>query len=407
MLAGYLLVSSGNPAPRYAESVETFAAPNPDGPAADRPGRALGWQAGAMLLPGLRVAQAGAGGPLTAYDARTDEVRWRYDRRDGQRVQSFGYAGPGAADLVILWDDGVVTRIDGKTGRPVWRLSRHLARSSELWRMRAIPRVGIVLQDELATYLLDESTGDTRWRSDTLTGDCALDGATAAAGPLIVGFAWRCGSEAGAVAVNAADGAIAWTAGNFARVQTIGNSITVSSFSERSTAILDPRTHAPRTLDPAAPLVRGDPGHGIAVTADKHGDGGRRISAFDVATGRKLWTHASPPGTETSSQDDGIVAANGRIYAGLHNPGHVFQGWQLWILDAATGRELARTPLPAAPGHSSRGRDFVALPVPLAARDGMIAIHYDYFDVHRDYITNDNVSEHGNTDTLIVTDPPR
>lgn len=59
-----------------------------------------------------------------------------------------------------------------------------------------------------------------------------------------------------------------------------------------------------------------------------YADVDRRIEAFDLNTGARLWSYTRPPGGPSS-----LVARNGRLF---------FAGDSAVALDAATGRELWR-----------------------------------------------------------------
>jgi outer membrane protein assembly factor BamB len=67
-----------------------------------------------------------------------------------------------------------------------------------------------------------------------------------------------------------------------------------------------------------------------------YADVDRRIEAFDLSTGAKLWSYSRPLGGPSS-----LVAKHGRLF---------FAGDTAVALDAATGRELWRYPLPAPAG---------------------------------------------------------
>jgi outer membrane protein assembly factor BamB len=67
-----------------------------------------------------------------------------------------------------------------------------------------------------------------------------------------------------------------------------------------------------------------------------YADVDRRIEAFDLNTGTRLWSYARPPGGPSS-----LVARNGRLF---------FAGDSAVALDAATGRELWRQPLDSSAG---------------------------------------------------------
>lgn len=88
-----------------------------------------------------------------------------------------------------------------------------------------------------------------------------------------------------------------------------------------------------------------------------YADVDRRIEAFDLATGARLWSYTRPLGGPSS-----LVAKNGRVF---------FAGDTAVALDAATGRELWRYPLPASAG--------------LGESDGDAEAYYVGTDAHRVY----------------------
>lgn len=93
-----------------------------------------------------------------------------------------------------------------------------------------------------------------------------------------------------------------------------------------------------------APVERAD--NAFAPTSDGqrlYADVNRRIEAFDLATGAKLWSFQRPPGGPSA-----LVARGGRV---------IFAGDSAVALDAATGREIWRRALDSPAGFTESDGD--------------------------------------------------
>jgi len=114
-----------------------------------------------------------------------------------------------------------------------------------------------------------------------------------------------------------------------------------------------------QSLFPAVPadVVDADPASSVFVATVSHADDANTVTAYSWASGQQLWTQ------DDLFQWNTVVGLSGNIYGGtVYSPSDYEQ--DLVLLDASTGQELARYPVPVAspiPGSAAgNGKVYVA-----------------------------------------------
>jgi len=272
---------------------------------------------------GVVVIGGGLGGGITGLDAATGDPRWHVDTPDQATV----YSQPAVVDGVAYVNTGPsgvadsVYAIDVATGEVRWRTPAAVG----IFNGPAVDatRVYVASAGERALVALDRATGAEVWRL-VREGDTFYSAPSVADGLVYVGSTSDATWDGSLVAVNAADGSVAWQNGTHGDAQGGSPAIYgdwVLSGTHANGAVV---AYDRATGDVAWRYQDGGPvSSALTTTADGYVLGGTQIDsvvfALDAATGRRVWTDdVTANVTSSGAYADGVYVTadtSGMLYA--------------------------------------------------------------------------------------------
>ncbi|WP_203661585.1 outer membrane protein assembly factor BamB family protein [Actinocatenispora rupis] len=251
------------------------------------------------LVDGLAVVGAGnrirTGGKaetlragLAAVDLRTGSAFWTY-RRDGHDVQAFTVSR-GAA--YVLWEDGLLVRLDLRTARSVWH--RQLDHVTNV-HLLGTAGGGLLVVAEQALVAVDPADGTVRWQVRPGQ-ECVFNARAAAPALRVVVVGSGSTSSAGACpgrirAYRLDSGRVAWQHGSD-RLDAVAGPLVATD----DTTVVGTDTvwdaDSGRTVRTLRDVTDGSgTGGGLLFRADGNG-----LTATDPRTGRRVWRQPVPAG---------------------------------------------------------------------------------------------------------------
>ncbi|MCP2337208.1 outer membrane protein assembly factor BamB family protein [Actinomadura rupiterrae] len=302
---------------------------------------------GLALLPGKatlsfpegKQSVRGTSRGITAVSLRDHRAYWTYTRPGRAVIDIAATDG----DVFALWNDGQLTRIDSRSGKPRWRhhLDQPLVKEGRQHAQLIAPQHGLVLlvaSDRVDAFAAD--SGAARWTGRPADGcPFALDQNPVFTGTTVV-IASR-NDRCTVAAYRLDNGGRAWT-GPSGVAEVAAHPVAVDD----TTVLLTGRQGG--TLVAAAdgrpvrqlttPVELWDASGGLVVGAGQPEDSGRdALGVWDASTGRRLWQNPVPTGFRL---DGGPLLAGGQVYVTL-TPEDGKAKPSLVVLDARTGARKA------------------------------------------------------------------
>jgi outer membrane protein assembly factor BamB len=261
---------------------------------------------GTELKVGDSPALTGPENGLTAASVRTGQAYWTYSRpKHGVRASSNG----GKTDLLyVLWDDGLLVRINTHTGKVVW----HHKVDKTFMSQEGTPRLATARTTGLA--LLISSTrvdavaaadGKARWSATISDGSHVLTGWPAIGADTLTFEVTTKKSTGKVITFDLRSGAKLWERDDDFLLWPLSaepGKVLLSSVRGK-TPVVDARTGRDLTRFSAGKLQLVDVADGSVLgnasgPRDPHDPA---FGAFDIASGKKLWTADLPTSREASS----------------------------------------------------------------------------------------------------------
>lgn len=302
---------------------------------------------GLALLPGKatlsfpdgKQSVQGTSRGVTAVNLRDHREYWTYTR-PGRAVVDIAATD---ADVFALWNDGQLTRIDARTGKPRWRhrLDKTLAKEGRGHAQLIAPQHGLVLI--VASGRVDAFAADSgapRWTARPAA-NCPF---AQEQDPVFTATTVVVASRKAPCAVSAyrlADGARAWngpSGDTGVAVHPLAlDDTTVLLTGRQGGSVVGAADGRPvRTV--AMPVELWDARDGLIAGAGQPEDSGRdALGVWDARTGRRLWQNPVGPGLRL---DGGPLLAGGNLYVTL-TPEDGAAKPTLVVLDARTGAKKA------------------------------------------------------------------
>jgi outer membrane protein assembly factor BamB len=337
---------------------------------------------GGLSLGALTDA-AGDQRGIMARSLRTGRTYWTYRRH----AADVGMLAADRSTLVVWWNDGLITALDPRTGRPRWhvRESWNDAGTGDHQAPAIAVDDGVVVavrMDQVTGYA--GTTGRRLWRTPAPK-DCGWED------PLITGLRGvvatliECGDGVPhRYGLDTRTGAVRWRVAD--PLQTLlpagDHTLATTEYGGRTRAVVDLSGAKPvittRRFRDDQPSVAATPG--LLLCADNRAvDPDGALVAYGLTGGRSRWRRAPARGTVFGAP----LLADGKVYVvqqprpkNADTPGTGTA--RLLTLDAATGRRLHATTLPAL-ARDEVSKDLGSHPalVPVQATAGVVTVGWN------------------------------
>jgi outer membrane protein assembly factor BamB len=297
---------------------------------------------GTELKVGGSPALTGPENGLTAASVRSGRAYWTYSRPKHEvRASSSG----GKTDLLyVLWDDGLLVRIDTHTGKVGWyhKVGKAFMSQAGTPRLAIASATGLVLLISSARVdAVATADGKSRW-SATIPGGRALTGWPAIGADTLTldvttGRAITFDLRSGAKLWERDEDFLLWPL-------SAGPGKVLLSSARGKTPVVDARTGRDLTRFSAGKLrlVTVSEGSVLGSASGTRGPHDPAFGAFDTASGKKLWT-ADLPTTRDASSPPQVLGKT--LYAPVKAPG---EKPRLFVMSyrASDGSPLGSAELP-------------------------------------------------------------
>ncbi len=340
---------------RFTRPTAAYPAPlgtgTPAGPlrvAASSTGR-LTVSGGLAVLSGGPATVAGrtvdgGAGRLTAVGLRDGSVYWT-ERRDGHAVET-SVADADTDTLAVLWDDGLLERIDARGGRVLWHRELGHAVAAPWPRLWWDPQAGrVVLLSAHRIDVVGVNAGVPGWSAVLPDGDSLTAGWPAIGARTLTVWDLLSGGSSQFLGYDLRSGNRLWQRDGAGYQWPLpdGPDRLVLAGAGRPSVVVDAGSGRDLTqLDAKGMDVEstsGGAGYGFSAGTDARAT---TLGAVDLTTGAVRWTTALPAGQTVTR----VSALGGTLYATVIDTGQVPHRLLLLSYDAATGTRQDSTVLP-------------------------------------------------------------